>query len=305
MTLSDYLIMVTISQYSSITMTADALYLTKSAVSHSLAKIEKELGLPLFNRSTKSVSLTTYGEQLLPFATAVLNEDRKFRDQIHSLQGLESGIVRIGTNSSICSNWIPGILNSFRKEFPNIELQVRSGACNQEIIEWLIRNEVDIGIGCSDANPAIDIEEVYQDEMICITDPYFRPKNTNYVVAEDVKKTPLLIQEYPYNEEVLKVLSNLNMTSDTCFTGYDDTTLIAMVESGMGYCIQGKLVMKRITAAVQVFSFEPKQYRNIAILLKHGIQQAAATKEMCRYIRNYAKNFPTAYELDLLFVPER
>ena len=103
MTLTDYLVLTTIAQHKSLTMAADTLCLTKSAISHSLSKMEKELGLPLFDRNNKSVNLTTYGMQLLPYAQAVLNEHYKFEDQLQSLQGMESGIVRIGTCSSVCS----------------------------------------------------------------------------------------------------------------------------------------------------------------------------------------------------------
>ena len=77
MTLSDYQIFVTVAKHHSLTLCAETLHLTKSAVSHSIAKMENELGLPLFSRSNREVALTFFGEKLLPFAVAVLYSDRK------------------------------------------------------------------------------------------------------------------------------------------------------------------------------------------------------------------------------------
>lgn len=303
MTLSDYLILVTVAKYKSLTMAADTLHMTKSAVSYSLAKTEKNLGLPLFNRSTKSVNLTSYGKQLLPYAQAVLRKDEQFNDQIRGLKEMQSGEVRIGTCSSICSNWIPDIVALFRASNPNITIHVRGGASNQNIIEWLVENEIDIGIGTSEPNPMLDIEKLYSDEMICITPIQFQVENENYITAKELGKYPLLSQEYPFNEEILQVLEALSVNPQSYITGYDDATLIAMTESNLGYTIQGKLVMKRVSAAVKVYSFEEKQYRHFSILTKHGIQKSFATKKMCQIIRNYAKDYPQDYELDLLFLP--
>ena len=93
--------------------------------------------MPLFERSKRGLILTPYGSELLQYANSVLRANEQFNFRVKNLQGLESGIVRIGTCSSVCSNWIPDIISEFKKNHPNIEIQVRGGACNKYIIDWI------------------------------------------------------------------------------------------------------------------------------------------------------------------------
>ena len=300
MTLSDYQIFVTVAKHHSLTLCAETLHLTKSAVSHSIAKMEKELGLPLFSRSNREVALTFFGEKLLPFAVAVLKEHKKFEAQVNSFSNSRSGIVRLGTVSSICINWIPDIINSFRKAYPGVEIQLRAGACNRDMVEWLLENETDIGLGTTDPIPDLNFEFLHNDEMIALTPLDFTAENITYITAEELRELPLLMQEPPYNEEVIKVQDRLNLNIKAMITGYDDNTLISMVESGMGCCIMGKLVMRRISAAVRAYSFNPRMYRQISLIRKKNITHSSAVNEMCRFIKKYTKDFPQDYELNLL-----
>lgn len=303
MTLTDYSIFTTIAQTKSLTLTSEELHISKSAVHHALGKIENELGMPLFERAKTGLTLTYYGEQLLPFANAVLRSHEHFNDHIQNLQGMESGIIRIGTCSSICSNWIPDIINEFNEKHPSIEVQVRGGSCNKYIIDCLLNNEIDIGIGSAQPSSNLDVENIYTDEMLCITPPNTQLSHEDYITAEELSSNPLLIQEFPFGEEQLELLDRVHADPTSFITGYDDATLIAMTESALGYCVLGKLCMKRVSAAVKTYSFEPRQYREFAIITKHGAQKSPAAEEMCKIIRKYAANFPIDYELDLLFMP--
>ncbi|MDY6038004.1 MAG: LysR family transcriptional regulator [Eubacterium sp.] len=299
MTLSDYITFVEVAKSSSLTLAAESLHLTTSAVSHAISRMENEFGFPLFSRTNRKVRLTLYGKTLLPFAEDILSENKKFMEQVDLFQGLKSGIVRIGTISSICINWLPEIINNFRKKYPDVEIQLRAGACNSEILNWLLDNEIDIGIGTTDPAPGLIFETLHEDEMVVITPPDCKTDN-GYISASELKSMPLLMQEPPYNEEVVKILNKLKISMKSTITGYDDHTLVSMAEGGMGCCIFGKLVMRRTSASVAVHSFNPKIYRNISLIVKSGIIQSEAVVTMCKCIKRYASNFPVDYELTLL-----
>ncbi|MDD7318342.1 MAG: LysR family transcriptional regulator [Prevotellaceae bacterium] len=300
MTLSEYQIFITIAQTKSLTTTSKVMHLSKSAISHALTRMEDELEMPLFERSKRGLILTPYGSELLQYANSVLRANEQFIFHVKNLQGLESGIVRIGTCSSVCSNWIPDIISKFKKKHPNIEIQVRGGACNKYIIDWILENEIDIGIGSSPPNSLLNIEEIYTDEMICIAPKDIDISNKEYITSDELSKQSLLMQEYPFNEESQFTLDAVNAQPTCYITGYDDATLIAMAEGSLGCCVMGKLCIKRMPAAVKVFSFEEKQYRKFAILTRRGLQQSPATKSMCNIIREYSKIFPDNYDLHLL-----
>ncbi len=81
---------------------------------------------------------------MLPFVQNVCREYQNLQDQVDQLQGLESGLIRIGTISSIATHWLPSVIKAFQKDYPNIEYELLSGDYG-EIEEWLLAGRVDCG----------------------------------------------------------------------------------------------------------------------------------------------------------------
>ena len=91
MTLLTYQVFKTIADVGSFHKAADILGLTPSAISHAISSMENELGFSVLTRSKAGVSLTNYGEQLLPYVNAVLNCDESLKQEIAELNGLKQG----------------------------------------------------------------------------------------------------------------------------------------------------------------------------------------------------------------------
>ena len=100
---------------------ADILGITPSAISHAISNMESELGFPVLTRSKSGISLTNYGEHLLPYVNAVLNSEESLQQNIAEMNGLKTGRVKIGVFSSVCTNWLPEILSSFQSKYEGIE----------------------------------------------------------------------------------------------------------------------------------------------------------------------------------------
>ena len=124
MTLLAYQVFKTVVEQGSFNKAADLLNLTPSAISHGINAMEKELGFPLFVRNKKGISLTSYGENLLPFINGVLNSEESLQQAIAQVNGLQQGTVKLGCFSSVCTAWIPEIVASFKKDYPNITIQI-------------------------------------------------------------------------------------------------------------------------------------------------------------------------------------
>ena len=65
------------------------------------------LGFSVLNRSKAGVTLTNYGEHLLPYVNVVLNSDESLQQAIAEFNGLKQGKVKVGCFSSVCTNWLP------------------------------------------------------------------------------------------------------------------------------------------------------------------------------------------------------
>ncbi len=77
--------------------------------------LENEWNITLLERSKAGVKLTSDGLSILPYAKNLCEEYRKLQMQVDNLNGLQSGIIRIGTFSSVATHWLPNIIKEFQK----------------------------------------------------------------------------------------------------------------------------------------------------------------------------------------------
>lgn len=99
----------------SFTRAAEILNYSQSGISRMIGDLEKEWKVALLERSRTGVKLTSDGTKLLPYARSVCEEYQKLQMQIDDLNGLQSGLIRIGTISSIATHWLPNIIAEFQK----------------------------------------------------------------------------------------------------------------------------------------------------------------------------------------------
>ena len=122
--------------------------------------MENELGFSVLTRSKAGVSLTNYGEQLLPYVNAVLNCDESIKQEIAELNGLKQGKVKIGVFSSVCTSWLPKILHSFKKKYTEIDIEVFQGTYD-DVVYWIKNGVVDLGFLSVSSAKDIPIEPLY------------------------------------------------------------------------------------------------------------------------------------------------
>lgn len=227
MTLSDYIIFTTVSELKNMSLASDKLYLTRSAISHAISRIEREIGFPLFIKNTHGIELTDNGTNLLPLAYAVIQSHQHFNEKIAAINGLASGNVRLGTCSSICINWIPELVNNFRHHYPDIQIHIFAGINNAQIVKKLEQNEIDIGISsyysCDTINSSvISSTVIYEDEMVCVANSNFHTATPGIITAEELQNSAFIISDQDYGVESRSVLEKLHLNANSTITATDD-----------------------------------------------------------------------------------
>ena len=125
------------------THAADELHLAQSALSHQVRRLERELGIELLRRTTRSVAPTQAGEIVAVRARAVLAETEALRGEIDELRGLVRGHVTIGAMLFGGALDIPAILASFTSTFPDVEIGLREGTARR-MVEMLTDGDLDV-----------------------------------------------------------------------------------------------------------------------------------------------------------------
>lgn len=99
----------------SFTKASELLNYSQSGISRMINDLEKEWKIILLERNKSGVKLTSDGLRILPYIKRVCGEYEKLKMQIDDINGLQSGLIRIGTFSSVATHWLPEIISKFQK----------------------------------------------------------------------------------------------------------------------------------------------------------------------------------------------
>ncbi|MBB6735634.1 LysR family transcriptional regulator [Cohnella zeiphila] len=127
----------TVAQTQHVTRAAEALSITQPALSHSLAKLEEELGVQLFERSGRNVQLNRYGQIFAARVSSALGEIRRGKEEIEELTNPESGVVSLAFGNILGTHYIPELIHRFQEKYPNIRFELFQGTCSytQQLVE--------------------------------------------------------------------------------------------------------------------------------------------------------------------------
>jgi DNA-binding transcriptional LysR family regulator len=133
-----------VASHGSFVHAAAHMHITPSAVSLQIKELEQAVQLALFQRSSKAVSLTPEGRQLLGDVHRVLHELERARDTVYRLRGRSAGTVSVGMVSS-AGNFLPRVLAQFRQQCGPVELNLTVGN-REQLVDQLRKGSVDLAI---------------------------------------------------------------------------------------------------------------------------------------------------------------
>jgi len=133
-----------VARHLSFSKAALALHLTPPAVTMQLKELEGHVGLPLFERRGRAVSLTTPGEYMLVYARRMLATLKDAEDAAARLKHVEAGTLTIGMVST-AKYFLPRLLAQFREEHPGVEIRLVEGN-REKLVAMLRANEVDVAV---------------------------------------------------------------------------------------------------------------------------------------------------------------
>ena len=138
-------VFVEVARQNSMSRAADALHLTAPAVSMQIKEVESQLGLPLFDRHGRSVSLSTAGEYFLVHAKRLLAALTDAEHAMARLKSLEHGALSIGMVST-AKYFVPRLLARFHEEHPAVEVRLLVANNREQLVAMMDAGEADLSI---------------------------------------------------------------------------------------------------------------------------------------------------------------
>lgn len=283
MNIQKYMSFVKTVEYGSFTKAAEILNYSQSGISRMIADLEKEWNIVLLERGKGGVKLTSDGLKLLPYAKNLVAEYEKLQMQIDELNGLQTGLIRIGTFSSVATHWLPKVIKEFQKDYPNIDYELLLGDYN-EIEQWILEGRVDCGFLRLPTNPEIETVFLKQDKLMAVIPENHRLKDCDKFPIAEVCHDPFMLLEKGEKSDVTDLFERCNISVKIHFTTWDDYAIMSMVESGLGISILPQLILKRIPYNILIKELDVPAYRNIGVGLKDKKTASLAVKRFLKYL---------------------
>ena len=283
MNIFKYMAFIKTVEYGSFTKAGELLNYSQSGISRMIHDLEKEWKITLLERNRSGVKLTSDGSRLLPYAKSLCEEYQKLQMQVDDLHGVQSGIIRIGTFSSVATHWLPNIIKAFQKDYPGIDYELLLGDYT-EIEEWITKGRVDCGFLRLPTNPDFETIHLQRDKLLAIL-----PENHPLTKYEKVPiaalcEEPFMLLEKGAKAEVSEVFERNGLTPKVHITTWDDYAVMSMVESGLGISILPQLILKRIPYRIVAKELDVPAYRDIALALRSRKTASLAVRRFLEYL---------------------
>lgn len=278
-----YLALQKILEMGSFTKAADALGYTQSSISQMIASLERELGMRLLTRSRTGVKLTIEGAALYPFIDRTILQYRAMEEKAKEIRGLETGIIRVGTITSITCHWMPQLIKGFQAQYPQVQFLFHQGDYTL-IPEWIRTGQVDFGFVTPPAVSDLDTIPIQDGEMLAVL-----PKNhplacQERVTLEDLTTDPFILLEEGHFSEPMNAFQSAGLTPNLKYTIHDDFAIMTMVEAELGISILAELMLRRINFDIVCLPIDPPIYRHLAIGYKDKDSLPIASKRFIAYL---------------------
>ncbi|MBQ2926019.1 MAG: LysR family transcriptional regulator [Ruminiclostridium sp.] len=281
--LQKYLAFVKTVEYGSFTRAAELLNYSQSGVSRMIQDLEQEWKVTLLDRGRAGVKLTSEGIKLLPFAQSLCGEYEKLQAQVDELNGLQAGLIRIGTFASVATHWLPRIIRAFQKDYPGVDFELLMGDYD-EIERWTLEGRVDCGFLRLPADPALETLPLARDDLVAILPEGHPLAQLEKIPLAALCQDPFILLEKGVNREVSELFRRYGLTPQVRYTLWEDYAVMAMVESGMGISLLHRLILKRTPYHFVARPLAEPAYRDIALALRSRQGASLAVQRFLDYL---------------------
>ena len=281
--ISKYMAFVRTVEYGSFTKAGQSLGYTQSGISRMIHDLEAEWNVVLLERSRAGVRLTSDGTKLLPYARALCSDYERLQTQVNDLNGLKSGLIRIGTFSSVATHRLPEIIRSFRQDYPNIEYELLLGDYS-EIEEWIADGRVDCGFVCLPTRPEFETLFLERDRLLAVIPEDHPLADCEKFPVAALCEEPFMLLEKGGRTEISDIFTQNNLLPDVWFTTWDDYAIMSMVERGLGISVLPELILQRIPYRILTKELDVPAYRSIGLALRDSRTASLAVKRFLDYL---------------------
>lgn len=274
-----------VAENASFRKAAEQANLSLPAVSMQVKQLEERLGVALFQRTTRKVELTREGEELLISTRKAMAELDGALARIQQAADVQHGHLSLACVPTVAGTRLPALLVEFAHRYPAISVRVRE-LTQPDLLEAVRRREVDFGIGPQPDKPGeLDFQPLFVDDFVAVLPAAHPAAEKAGISLRELARMPLLtLGASQFHQQLLQTLKEENLAPELNYEFTHVSTLVAMVEAGLGVGLMPGVAVPRRSAVKAVRIVRPAMTRTIAVITIRGhtlSPSAARFVEMC------------------------
>lgn len=225
-----------VDRFGTLTEAANQLCLTQSALSHTIKKLDHQLGTPVWNKEGRHLRLTQAGQQLLQLANRVLPQFEHAETAMAQIAAGQRGTLRIGMECHPCYQWLLKVVGPYFQQWPDVDVDVRQ-KFQFGGIGALFAHEIDVLVTPDPLHKeSLQFHPVFDYEQVLVVSPDHALTNQAYVSPTDLTQETLIT--YPVERERLDIYNQFLLPANCAPKRHKtiETTdiMLQMVASGRG-----------------------------------------------------------------------
>ncbi|MCY7781856.1 MULTISPECIES: LysR family transcriptional regulator [unclassified Bacillus (in: firmicutes)] len=229
----------TLARIQHVTKAAKSLSITQPALSRSIARLENHLGVSLFDRQGRSISLNQYGHIFLRRVQAMMKEYTEGKEEIQALLKPDQGIVSLGFLHTLGTMLVPDLIGSFQQEYPNIAFQLKQNH-SYWLLERLKFGDLDLCLLAS-IKPEDPIQwiKLWSEELFVFVPNDHPLASRESITLNEIsgERFILLKKGYALRMTVDELFEKANIQPNIMFEGEEAATAAGFVAAGLGISI--------------------------------------------------------------------
>lgn len=284
-----YDIFLKVLELGSLTRAAEHLGYTQSAISQAVRGLENELGITLLVRSRTSLSLTSEGQQLLPYIKEICQMQEQLSERVDAIKGICTGEVRIGAYHLIACHILPKMIRSFLELYPDIIFQIKEGDYT-EIRDWITNGTVDFGFMAIQDTKDMECIAYTEDPLYAVF-PSDAPECCEpFFDLQKLHSYPFIYLDVGKLNDCAAIFKHNHITPNTVYTVREDDTALSMVENHFGISILPAMAGLKHSYDVTFVQTLPSYNRILGIAIKDRENASRAVKEFIKFMKQCRSN---------------
>jgi DNA-binding transcriptional LysR family regulator len=280
---------VEVARLNNFTKAAERLRIAQPALSQQIRNLEQELGIKLFKRTGRGITITGAGEQFFIGAEKTLAEAQMAKDSVKGFINSPHGKIMVGALESMVQTRLPSLLVAFGRNYPGIKVFIRENT-TEPLLDALKKGELDLALAHTDMNivppKGLCSKPLYEDELVlAVAKGHPLEKRKTISIKELREESFVSFKEGSGIRSQL--LATCNREGFEPLIAYECASPRTLVAEGLGVSVLPRLMAEAPGPSISILPLDPPLSRRVSVFYFEGRYLSPCAKVFLSFVERY------------------